>query len=72
MSKIQDPFQEIRNRIDYFYRQIDGTYNFPNSAEGDLLSMMHKALASKGYGKISTVALSGHSESKTDTLARRS
>lgn len=37
-------FQEVRDRIDYFYLQTDGTYNFPNSAEGDLIKMVHEQL----------------------------
>jgi hypothetical protein len=36
--------QEIRDRLQYFYMQADGTYKFPNSKEGDLLQMTHKLL----------------------------
>lgn len=31
--------QEIRDRMNHFYRQTDGSMLFPNSAEGDLLKM---------------------------------
>ena len=34
--------QEIEDRLSYFYKQIDGSYNFPNSAEGDILKMVHR------------------------------
>lgn len=33
---------EIVNRMDYFFRQIDGSMAFSDSAEGDLLKMVHK------------------------------
>lgn len=33
---------EIANRMDYFFRRIDGSMAFPNSAEGDILKMVHK------------------------------
>ena len=35
---------ELRNRLNHFYLQTDGTYKFPNSAEGDLLKMFEKFL----------------------------
>jgi len=35
-----DILREIDNRMTYFYYQIDGSYNFPNSKEGDLLKMI--------------------------------
>lgn len=44
LDKPKQP-QEILDRLAYFYKQIDGTYNFPNSAEGDLLKMVYKWLA---------------------------
>ena len=28
--------QEIKDRLSYFYGKTDGTYEFPNSTEGDL------------------------------------
>lgn len=39
--------QEIKDRINYFYLQIDGSYDFPNSKEGDLLKMVNKMLVMK-------------------------
>ena len=35
---------ESLDRIDYFYKQTDGTYNFPNSAEGDLLRIAQQEI----------------------------
>lgn len=32
---------ELRRRMLHFYGQTDGTMRFPNSAEGDLLKMVH-------------------------------
>jgi hypothetical protein len=40
----QDLAKEIQARMTYFYTQTDGTMNFPNSAEGDLLKMVHTLL----------------------------
>jgi len=37
--------QEIRDRMQYFYGQTDGTMQFPRSAEGDLLKMVHVLLS---------------------------
>lgn len=39
--------KEVKDRIDYFYLQIDGTFDFPNNKEGDLLKMVNKALTSR-------------------------
>lgn len=36
--------RELKNRLQYFYLKIDGTYDFPNSAEGDILRMTLKLL----------------------------
>lgn len=36
--------KELRDRFVYFFMKIDGTYEFPNSADGDLLRMTHKLL----------------------------
>lgn len=36
---------EIRNRMFHFYAQTDGTMRFPNSAEGDILKLVHEYLA---------------------------
>ena len=36
---------EALDRMKYFYGQIDGTYKFPNSAEGDLLKICLKEIA---------------------------
>lgn len=32
---------EFSDRIDYFYLQTDGSHNFPDSAEGDILKIGH-------------------------------
>jgi hypothetical protein len=32
--------KEIEDRLNYFYLQTDGTMNFPNSAEGDILKLV--------------------------------
>lgn len=34
--------KEINDRLFYFYGQTDGTFNFPNSAEGDLLKLVNE------------------------------
>ena len=34
--------KEINDRLFYFYAQTDGTFNFPNSAEGDLLKLVNE------------------------------
>ena len=34
--------QEIKDRLNHFYRQTDGSFSFPNSAEGDLLKLVSK------------------------------
>ena len=39
-SKV-DVADEIRHRMAHFYLQTDGTMKFPNSAEGDILKMVH-------------------------------
>jgi len=39
--------QEILDRINYFYRQVDGTHAWPNSAEGDILKMVYNFLGSE-------------------------
>jgi len=36
---------EISNRMRHFYGQTDGTMQFPSSAEGDLLKMVHVLLS---------------------------
>lgn len=41
---IKDLRQEILDRMTHFYKQTDGTYKWPNSAEGDLLKMTYKYL----------------------------
>lgn len=43
-SKV-DVADEIRRRVAHFYLQTDGTMKFPNSAEGDLLKMVHVLLS---------------------------
>ena len=37
-------FEEVKNRLEYFYLQTDGTMNFPNSAEGDIFKIIYKIL----------------------------
>ena len=36
--------REIKSRMTYFYEQADGTMAFPDSAEGDLLKIVHAFL----------------------------
>lgn len=36
--------QGLREWFTYFYLRTDGTYEFPNSAEGDMLRMTWKML----------------------------
>jgi len=36
--------KELLDRLKYFYLQLDGSMNFPNSAEGDILKMTYKML----------------------------
>jgi hypothetical protein len=38
-SKVQIA-DELRRRMNHFYRQADGTMRFPQNAEGDLLKMV--------------------------------
>ena len=35
---------EIRDRMQYFYMKTDGSYNFPNLMDGDLLGMVKRML----------------------------
>lgn len=35
---------ESLDRINYFYKQTDGTFNFPNSAEGDVLRIAQQEI----------------------------
>jgi len=44
--------QEIKDRLKYWYGKIDGTYEFPNSKEGDLLHMVHEMLELEGKKRI--------------------
>ena len=37
--------KEMQDRMRHFYDQTDGTMNFPNSAEGDLLKIAHVLLS---------------------------
>lgn len=41
--------KEIKDRIQYFYYKTDGTYNFPNSAEGDILKMVKDFFKEEEY-----------------------
>ena len=34
--------KEINDRLFHFYAQTDGTFDFPNSAEGDLLKLVNE------------------------------
>jgi len=45
--------KEIQNRMRHFYGQTDGTMNFPNSAEGDLLKMVHVMLSKQEESDVS-------------------
>ena len=44
----KDLAKEIQARMTHFYAQTDGSMNFPNSAEGDLLKMVHALLQNIG------------------------
>ena len=35
---------EVVDRLNYFYRRIDGTLVFPNSPDGDILRMVYRAM----------------------------
>lgn len=41
---------ELRRRMAHFYGQTDGTMRFPNSAEGDLLKMVHHLFGPNAAG----------------------
>lgn len=34
--------KSIHSRINYFYAKTDGSFEYPNSAEGDLILMIHR------------------------------
>ena len=34
--------KEINDRLFHFYAKTDGTFDFPNSAEGDLLKLVNE------------------------------
>ena len=40
----KDLSSELINRMNFFYKQVDGSILFPNSAEGDLLKMVYSLL----------------------------
>ena len=40
--------QEIEDRLIHFYGKTDGTYEFPNSVEGDLLKMIQNFISLRG------------------------
>lgn len=42
--------QELLNRINYQYLQLDGTYKYPNSQEGDFIKMVHAYLLKEKTG----------------------
>ena len=35
--------QEVINRIEYMYKDVDGNINFPNSFDGDVLKIAYKS-----------------------------
>lgn len=39
--------QEIKDRMTHFYGKTDGSFDFPNSREGDVLKLVHKFLFTK-------------------------
>jgi len=39
---VKDYGKEFMDRIKYFYYKLSGKYEYPNSAEGDLIRMAHK------------------------------
>jgi len=39
-----EKMQEVLNRITYYYSKTNGTNEYPNSREGDLISLMYKAI----------------------------
>lgn len=44
----EELLKEIYDRLNYFYRRTDGTMNFPNSAEGDILKIVYAYIETKG------------------------
>lgn len=40
----QELRQEIIDRMNHFYRQIDGSMKWPNSVEGDLFKLTYEYL----------------------------
>ncbi|QXN67802.1 hypothetical protein FPHOBKDP_00048 [Listeria phage LPJP1] len=48
LNKTKENYQkEILNRFNHFYLNSEGNYVFPNTLEGDLLSMTHKMITSQ-------------------------
>ena len=44
-DKYEKPrYDEIIDRIEYQYLKLDGTLEFPNSFEGDLLKIVYKSI----------------------------
>jgi len=39
---------ELADRINYFYLQTDGSFQFPNNREGDIIAMLAAELQSNG------------------------
>lgn len=37
-------FKEIEDRFNHFYKQADGSFKWPNSAEGDILKLVYKLI----------------------------
>lgn len=55
-----DPRQEFLDRCQHFYAQIDGSFEWPNSREGDLLKIAYQALR-EGGPKLPKYSTSGTS-----------
>ena len=63
---------EIRNRMQFFYGQTDGTMQFPSSAEGDLLKMVHVLLSpNKRNNDFDNLRLKGKSEHRREHALKR-
>lgn len=44
--------QEIINRIEHMYRDIEGNINFPNSYDGDVLKIAYKSARASLYPQL--------------------
>jgi hypothetical protein len=53
MSRTKEELEkEINDRLFYFYGQTDGTFDFPNSAEGDLLKLVNEYMMKPNLKKV--------------------